>query len=58
MRKPGLTQVLAAALAVMGLFALPAAAQEAPAPPKQNWSFDGIFETWHAGQPIPLAVPE
>lgn len=37
--------VLAAALAVTGLFARPVAAQDAPAPPSQNWSFDGIFGT-------------
>jgi ubiquinol-cytochrome c reductase cytochrome c1 subunit len=40
--------VLAAALAVTGLLALShgisgAAAQEAPKPPSENWSFDGLF---------------
>ena len=37
--------VMAAALAIAGLFAIPAEAQEAPTPPGQKWSFDGIFGT-------------
>jgi ubiquinol-cytochrome c reductase cytochrome c1 subunit len=38
--------LLAAAVAVGGLLAIPAAAQdETPTPPSQNWSFSGIFGT-------------
>jgi ubiquinol-cytochrome c reductase cytochrome c1 subunit len=45
-----LAALAAAALVVAGLLALPhgitgAAAQDAPVPPKQVWSFDGIFGT-------------
>jgi len=36
---------LAAALAFTGLSIVPAHAQDAPTPPKQIWSFDGIFGT-------------
>jgi ubiquinol-cytochrome c reductase cytochrome c1 subunit len=46
----GLAVLAAAALGVAGLLALPlgitgASAQDAPVPPKQIWSFDGIFGT-------------
>jgi ubiquinol-cytochrome c reductase cytochrome c1 subunit len=42
--------VLAVALAIIGLLAIPkgipgAAAQDAPEPPSENWSFGGIFGT-------------
>jgi ubiquinol-cytochrome c reductase cytochrome c1 subunit len=51
---PVFAPVLAAAITITGLLALPtgfpggiatAAAQDAPAPPSQKWSFDGIFGT-------------
>jgi ubiquinol-cytochrome c reductase cytochrome c1 subunit len=50
MRTPLATPRLAAALAALAVFfaclsAQPAAAQDAPEPPAQHWSFDGIFGT-------------
>ena len=38
-------RVAAALGLVVGLLALPVAAQDALPPPKENWSFDGIFGT-------------
>jgi ubiquinol-cytochrome c reductase cytochrome c1 subunit len=40
-----LATVLSAVVAVAGLSVTPVAAQDAPTPPGQKWSFDGIFGT-------------
>jgi ubiquinol-cytochrome c reductase cytochrome c1 subunit len=38
-------RLVAVGFVAVGLFTALAVAQEAPTPPKQNWSFDGIFGT-------------
>src|SRR5580700_7878158 len=39
-------RALAAALLLFGGFAATAGAQEAPSPPHQQWSFEGVFGTY------------
>jgi cytochrome c1 len=43
-------KILLAAAAVLGLTAAAFAAEKAPAPPAQDWSFDGIFGTYNKAQ--------